>query len=112
MDTGLRFEPQPGFSLHEYLKNSGPNSGKPTTIEVVFDPVVARYARRRLWDFERTLSALPDGALRMTASVRGLTDIKRELLSWGRHVEVIEPPELRQMMAEEARAMAAVYERK
>jgi predicted DNA-binding transcriptional regulator YafY len=47
----------------------------------------------------------------MTATVRGLADIRRELLSWGRHAKVIDPPELRQAMAEEARAMAAVYGR-
>jgi predicted DNA-binding transcriptional regulator YafY len=45
----------------------------------------------------------------MVGTVRGLKDIQRELLSWGRHVEVIAPPELRRSMAEEARAMAAVY---
>jgi predicted DNA-binding transcriptional regulator YafY len=110
VDTGVGFEPLPGFSLGAYLKNAGPNAGEPTQIEVVFNTIVARYAKRRVWDFEHMLTPLPDGSLRMTATVRGLTDIKRELLAWGRHAKVIEPPELRHLMAEEARAMVVVYE--
>ncbi len=110
-DTGVSFEPQSSFSLRDYLKNAGPNSGESTQVEVVFDTVVARYAKRRLWDFEHTLTPLPGGSISMTATVRGLIDIKRELLAWGSHTEVIKPIELRTMMAEEARAMAAVYDK-
>jgi predicted DNA-binding transcriptional regulator YafY len=110
-DTGERFAPIAGFSLKDHLKGaSGPNIGEAVQIEIVFDKDTARYARRRNWEFQHELRDEPDGSLRMTGIVRGLKDIQRELLSWGRHVEVIEPLELRNSIAEEARAMAAVYE--
>lgn len=110
-ETGDAFLPMPGFSLREHLSGaSGPNIGAPIGIVVQFDNETARYARRRLWAFEHTLKDLPGGGLEMAATVRGLKDISRELLSWGRHAEVIEPPELRSQMAAEARAMVELYE--
>lgn len=111
--TGKSFQIPSDFSLAEHLKGAtGPNLGEPVRISVQFSPDVARYARRRVWNFEHTVSTLPDGRLQLDGTVRGLKDIQRELLSWGSHVEVLEPAELRQLFANEARALTAIYAEK
>lgn len=110
--TGDRFEMQAGFSIRDYLKNAaGPMMGDPIEICVTFLPPAARYALKRTWPFIAETSIGPDGAVTLKATVRGLADIKRELLSWGRFAVVIAPLELRREMQEEAIALAALYDK-
>lgn len=108
--TGETFQMQPQFSLATYLKGAaGPVLGDLIEIVVRFDAELARYARRRNWDFPHTLTDQKDGDVILTATVRGLIDIRKELLTWGRHAFVIEPEELRKAILEEAQAITDLY---
>lgn len=80
-------------------------------IEVVvhFDPIVAPYARDRLWPFVTTFEALEDGSVILRGEVRGTEGIVRELLSWRSHATVLGGAPLRERMTAEVRAMAALY---
>jgi predicted DNA-binding transcriptional regulator YafY len=99
------------FSLAGHLKGAaGPLLGEPTQITVRFDAEIARWARRRVWEFPHTLTDQQDGALLLSGTVRGLDDIRKELLTWGRHAEVLEPAALRDALLAEARALVALYE--
>lgn len=108
--TGARFDVPKDFSLEEYLRGAaGPVLGQPVEVAVRFDAELARYARRRRWEFPCTLTDEPDGAVLLRATVRGLDDIRKELLTWGRHARVLEPDALREAMLAEARAIAGLY---
>lgn len=109
--TGETFAIPKGFSLADYLQGaSGPMLGELTEIRVRFTPEIARYARLRNWPFAHTLTEQPDGALLLSGTVRGLDDIRKELLSWGRHACVVEPAALRDAILAEARAITALYD--
>jgi predicted DNA-binding transcriptional regulator YafY len=108
--TGAVFTVQKDFSLADYLRGAaGPILGAPVEIVVRFDAELARYARRRNWVFPHTLTDEPDGAVLLRGTVRGLDDMRKELLTWGRHARVLEPTELRDSLLAEARAIAALY---
>lgn len=108
--TGETFSIPRTFSLAEHLQGAaGPLLGDPTEIEVRFDAAIARWAKRRLWDFPHTLREQADGSLLLCGTVRGLNDIRKELLTWGRHAYVLKPAALRDALREEALAIAALY---
>jgi predicted DNA-binding transcriptional regulator YafY len=108
--TGETFPEPSGFSLAEYLKGaSGPVLGDPVEIIVRFAPKFARYAERRVWEFPHQLNKEPDGSLLLRGTVRGLADIRKELLAWGGAVEALAPEELRHELLNQARAIVAIY---
>jgi predicted DNA-binding transcriptional regulator YafY len=107
--TGQRFAKPPGFSLSRWMENSlGTLHGEQQDIVLRFDSSLARWARRRRWTFRHTLEADGD-ALILRGTVSGIEEIKKELLSWGASVEVLEPAELREQMRAQTQKMAALY---
>jgi predicted DNA-binding transcriptional regulator YafY len=106
--TGETFEARPWEEELEGVVG-GIRGGPFVSIEIRFDPVVASYARERLWPFKASFEEMGDGSLVMRGAVRGVEGIARELLTWQRHAEALGGPELRERMAEEARALAALY---
>lgn len=110
-NTGETFEVPPTFSIADYLHGaSGPMLGDQTNITVQFDAEVARWARSRAWEFPHTLTDQPDGSVVLHGSVRGLSDIRKEVLTWGRHACVLAPRELRDAILAEARALVCQYQ--
>jgi predicted DNA-binding transcriptional regulator YafY len=108
--TGETFAVPVSFSLAEHLKGAaGPLLGEPTEIKVRFDAETARWAKRRMWEFPHTLAEQQDGTLLLSGTVRGIDDIRKELLAWGRHARVLEPASLAVAIREEACAIAALY---
>lgn len=108
--TGETFTLLPKFSLAEHLRGAaGPMLGDPVEIRVCFNAKIARWAKRRAWSFPCTLADQPDGSVIMEGTVRGIDDIRKELLAWGRHVCVLAPLSLADAMREEACAIAALY---
>jgi len=109
--TGETFMILDTFSLTKYLEGaSGPMLGDPIDISIRFDAEVARYAHRRAWKFPHKLVDLPDGGVELHGTVRGLHDIRKEILAWGRHAFALSPPELRDELLADARALVTLYE--
>ncbi|MBW3624682.1 MAG: WYL domain-containing protein [Armatimonadetes bacterium] len=106
--TGERFDPRPWDESDEGVIG-GLRGGEPVRVEVRFHPQVAAYARERRWGFRAEFDEGEDGTLVMRGEVRGVEGIVRELLGWQRYAEVLGGPELRARMAEEVKAMAALY---
>jgi predicted DNA-binding transcriptional regulator YafY len=79
------------------------------TIRVLFAPEVARWVRESPSYFTLAMDGAPDGLL-VTLAVRDLGEITQWLLSWGRHVRILEPDALRHLLAEEAAAMLRAHE--
>lgn len=107
--TGERFVPRTWDESDEGVVG-GLRGGDPVSVEVRFHPQVTAYAKERRWGFRAEWEGREDGSLVMRGTVRGVEGIVRELLGWQRYVEVLGGPELRTRMAEEVRAMAALYE--
>ena len=82
----------------------------PVTIRALFAPEVARWVRESPSYFTLAMDDTPDGLL-VTLAVRDLSEITQWLLSWGRHVRILEPDALRHLLAEEAAAMLHAHQR-
>lgn len=78
-------------------------------VVVRFSSELARFVRGRVWHPTQETHEEPDGSLVLAFRVLGLEEIKRWLFQFGSHVEVLNPPTLRQEMLEEAERIAAMY---
>ena len=105
------FTPPEGFDLDAYLGGSmGLFTGDTAfTVEAVFSAYAEPYLREDPWHPSQVLRALPDGGVRARWQVNHLLDIQRKLLSWGRHVTVLGPPELAATFADIAKDFSRKY---
>ena len=74
------------------------------TVRVLFDHAIARWVREKRSYYVISEEETAEGLL-VTLNVRQESEIQGWLLSWGRHVHVLEPATLRARLAEEAEAM-------
>jgi predicted DNA-binding transcriptional regulator YafY len=77
---------------------------RPVVVRVLFDRDVARWVREAHNFFVVHDEDTSDG-LRVTLRVREVSDILPWLLSWGAHVRVLEPDDLRQQIIQTAQAV-------
>ena len=59
-----------------------------------------RYVRERTWHASQTLETTAEGDLIVTLEVSHLREVERWALSWTPDCEVLEPPELREHVAD------------
>jgi predicted DNA-binding transcriptional regulator YafY len=69
----------------------------------------APYVREREWHPSQGLTEQEDGSLILRFCASGRFEIVRWVLGWGEHVEVLEPPALRQEVAQYLQAAARQY---
>lgn len=74
-----------------------------------FNKEIARWVRESRSYYTIAEEDSPEGLL-VTLKVRQENEVLQWLLSWGRHVQVLEPPSLRKRMAEEAEAIRSNYQ--
>ncbi len=79
------------------------------TVRVRFSPYQSRWIRERRYHPSQQNEEQPDGSLVLTLRVAGTEEIKRWLLGYGAHAEVLEPTSLRDAVAEEAKKVAEIY---
>ncbi len=101
------FDLPPDFDVHQYLAHDDwpqPN----LHVRMRFSPQGALEAleERARWD---TMDEQPDGSVVVTFGAAELEWAARVALSYGPHVDVLEPAELRQRVREWARAIASRY---
>jgi predicted DNA-binding transcriptional regulator YafY len=73
-------------------------------VRAIFHPVLARWVRESRSYYTIAEEESPEGLL-VTLKVRQENEILQWLLSWGQHVQVLDPPSLRKKIAQEAEAM-------
>lgn len=111
--TDEGFEPDPRFSVEDYLAHSlFIERGQTQTVALRFDEDQARYVRGREWHPSQQIEELPSGGLILRLEIGGLGEVKRWLLTFGSHVEVLEPPALRLEMVREIEKMTEIYRKK
>ena len=107
-----RFQIPRGFSLDRYLRNAWhmiPERGKDLEVLVHFDRLVAQNVAEVNWHKTQRLTFLDDGSLNFHVTVSGINEISWWILGYGEQAEVLEPPELRRLVADRAKRMAQKY---
>lgn len=94
------FTRPPDFAMQAYM----PEDRRAVMIRVLFDHAVARWVREARNFFVQDMQDHPEGLL-VTLRVNHEQEIVQWLLSWGRHVRVLEPTSLREHLCAEAAAM-------
>ena len=79
-------------------------------VKVRFSATVARYVEESHWHASQQLSPQQDGSLLAEFDLDGTEEIKRWVLGFGRHAEVLEPEELRAEIRVETEKMLTRYE--
>lgn len=87
----------------------GLRGGASVSVDVVFLPPVAPYARDHRWPEGLRLETLGDGTARLTGAALGTDGLVAELLRWRRFCRVDGGPELRARMIEEVQAITDLY---
>jgi predicted DNA-binding transcriptional regulator YafY len=78
-------------------------------VELRFDPEIAALVTETAWHPTQKVVHNDDGSVIWRARVPGTLEIRRWILQWGAHVEVLAPRELRDEVAATYRAAAARY---
>jgi predicted DNA-binding transcriptional regulator YafY len=106
------FERDPDFSPERHMAQSFLTERGEQAVDVAirFDEHQARYIRERRWHkTQKPLEELPDGGVILRFRAGGLGEVKRLVMQWGAHAEVLEPAELRADIAKEVRKMQEIY---
>jgi hypothetical protein len=110
-DTGRKFEPGKPFDIEAILQDSlGIHRGGPKeTVELLFDPEVAGYVREHFWHKTEQFGIADDGRLLLTIRVRINPELEGKIRKWTPNVEVINPPELREIFRQHSAKEYARY---
>jgi len=109
--TSTRFRRPANFSIAKVLSGSFGvfEGGKRHRIRLRFDAFAARLVSERIWHESQRLRQSKDGSATLELELGVLQEIERWVLSWGSHVRVLEPKELRERVRKEAEAIARIY---
>ncbi len=75
-------------------------------VRLLFSKEAARWVEEREWHPRQTLRRRRTGEVELSFPAKGLYEVQRWVLSWGRGVRVLAPKGLRQEVREEIRLMA------
>jgi predicted DNA-binding transcriptional regulator YafY len=105
------FVPDPEFNAKEYIANVFQHEvgDKQLDVEIWFDSKTAPYIRERRWHYSQVIEEHSDGSLTLKMSVRGINDLKRWVMWYGKGAVVKEPPELVALVKAEIQAIAQHY---
>ena len=105
------FVPDPTFDAKDHLEMIFQHEagGVPLPVAIWFDARTAPYVRERRWHPTQELTEHLDGSVTLHMVVRGLNDLKRWVLGYGRGAIVKQPPELVEMVQQETEAMLRHY---
>jgi predicted DNA-binding transcriptional regulator YafY len=81
----------------------------PVNVAIWFDVRTAPYIRERRWHPTQELQEHSDGSLTLRMTVRGLNDLKRWVLGYGKGAVVKGPPELVELVKAEVVGMEEQY---
>lgn len=106
------FERPVDFNLADHLaKSFGIFHGEgEVTVKVKFLPAVARYVQESTWHASQQLVPQKDGSVLAEFHLSEIEEIKRWIMSFGKHAVVLEPEELKQEMREELEALLGTYQ--
>ena len=106
-----RFTPPRGFRPEEHFGETiGLYVGRPRfRFRVRFDREIAEWITEVRWHEKQKLARLPDGRIELELPAGSLLEARRLVLSFGKHAEVLEPPELLADVRDHVLALAGTY---
>jgi proteasome accessory factor B len=111
--TAERYEIPDQFDPDRWLAHSwgiwSSDGTNVVDVRLVFDASVAHRVRESIWHRSQQLRDLPDGRVELTVKVAGIVEIRPWIMSWGDAVEVLDPPELREVVATAVGRLAERY---
>lgn len=110
--TTKTFAMPASFSVDEYLGNAWyiiPSTGHDQEVVVRFSKLVARNVAEIRWHKTQSLRWLNNGEVELRFTVSGLNEIVWWILGYGAEATVIEPQELRDMIAQHAALLTEKY---
>ncbi len=110
LQTG--FSPPPGFNAEEWIRNGFQAEHGETVREVAvrFDARQARWIRERQIHETQQIEELEDGGVILRMRTSGLEAVKRWVMQYGAHAEVLAPDELRAAVLEELKNTLQQYD--
>ena len=106
--TGETFERDPAFDLRHYAERSfGTFQENPLDVVLRFDADVAPDAKAFRFHPKQTIAEDSDGSLTVSFRAGGMEEICWHLVTWGKSVTVVEPPSLRERLAQMCGSLAA-----
>lgn len=108
------FKVKPDFSLDEYLAKGflAERGNEPVNVAIKFDEYEARWIRERQWHPSQQIEELSSGELILRLKVGGIQEVKRWVMGYGPHAEVLEPEILREQFEDEIKKMKKIYGKK
>lgn len=99
------------FDLDAYISSGvfGFGGEEAITLEVVFTPPSGDHLYETPLSADQVLTPLDNGCLKVSATVVNTEQLRWWLLGFGEHVEVLAPLQLRENMAQTAKALANLY---
>ena len=110
------FLPPADFDLESHLQGAWElfrrSDGRDERIRVVveFDALFAKNILETMWHSSQVIQPLAQGGVRFSAEVNGFDEILWWVLQMGSHAKVIEPAELRELVARELEATRKLYD--
>lgn len=105
------FVQDPNFHAKEHLDTIFQHEvgEAPIPVCIWFDAKTAPYIWERRWHSTQEIEKYPDGSLVLKMTVRGINDLKRWVLWYGKGAVVKSPLELVQLVQDEVEAMSQNY---
>ncbi|MFM7448900.1 MAG: helix-turn-helix transcriptional regulator [Leptolyngbyaceae cyanobacterium] len=105
------FVPDPTFDAKDHLEMIFQHEagGVPVPVAIWFTAQTAPYIRERRWHPTQEIEEHSDGSLTLHMVVRGLNDLKRWVLGYGKGAIVRDPPELIKLVQDEIVQMGCNY---
>lgn len=105
------FTRDPDFNVGDYIQTQFQveASAEIMAIMICFDATEAPYIRERHWHDSQQIEEQAHGGLILRMQTSGLGALKRWVMGYGQHAEVLAPPELRAAVQEEARGLKKLY---
>lgn len=105
------FVPDPEFNAKEYIVNVFQHEvgDKQLDVEIWFDSKTAPYIRERRWHYSQVIEEHSDSSLTLKMCVRGINDLKRWVMWYGKGAVVKEPSELVALVKAEIQEMSQHY---
>lgn len=101
----------PTFDPKEHFESAFQHEvgGVPTPIAIWFNAVAAPFIRERRWHPTQQIEEHSDGSLTLLFIARGLNEVKRWVLFYGKGAIAKSPPELVQLIKDEIASMDHYY---
>ena len=111
--TSRIFEESGEFDLEEYFGRAWSMipEGRIHDVHLHFEPLVARNVAEVGWHATQSVEWNDDGSAEFHVTVDGLREITWWILGYGKEVEVVSPPALRQAVADVARQVLRKYDK-